>query len=378
LVKVIAAALLAVSIGLVVVLHMTKPEIESETASAAPQPLEIDSIRLEPMELPNVVEVSGFLWPHRSVALAMEEAGRVIAKPYEDGAHVQEGDLLLELDSALVWAELAQAAALVAEAERTRDLAGERLQRAQALMESQTISLDEFDDRQTALAVAEALLARQVAAHDLLSVRLERHRLIAPMTGTLSHLDVEIGSQVAPNIVIGQLDAVDVLEANLSVAPEVRVALSLGDEVDVRPVIASGKDHVGTITHLADVADADSRKFAVEVQVDNREGSLLGGMPVQCRLTTSVPTEGLILREEWTKRVGPSTVAYLVVRGDDAVPMILRTPLTLEPVRQWPGHVRVSAGLASGDEVAITRIAELDERLSVSPRIVSQRTPESH
>jgi hypothetical protein len=71
-------------------------------------------------------------------------------------------------------------------------------------------------------------------------------------------------------------------------------------------------------------------------------------------------------------------VAYLVVRGDDAVPMILRTPLTLEPVRQWPGHVRVSAGLASGDEVAITRIAELDERLSVSPRIVSQRTPESH
>lgn len=79
-----------------------------EAASAAAQ---------EPDPLENVIWASGKLQPQRWADLAPANSGRVTAIHAAEGDWVKQGDLLLELDAAVLESQVAAAAATVAEAE---------------------------------------------------------------------------------------------------------------------------------------------------------------------------------------------------------------------------------------------------------------------
>jgi multidrug efflux system membrane fusion protein len=338
----------------------------SEEASPA-QYLEIQTTVLRPEAVPTTVEISGFLRPHRTVRLAMEETGRVAAKPFEEGAEIAAGDLIVGLDRGLIEAELAESEALLAEVERTQVLTEERVMRARALSADRAISQDELDEREHDFNVANAAVANRRARRDLTVEHLERHRLSAPMGGTLTEIDVEIGSHVGAGEVIGRLDDLSVLEIELSVAPEVRTALRMGDPVNLWPDTEPEENHMGSITRLADVADEISHKFEVEIRVDNGERVLLAGAPVRCRLPTGDPRTALLIPDEWTTEVYTSRSVYRVIREPDQTPHVELVQIDTRRVREAPGLLEVLSGLAPGDEVVTERMAELSHGMRIVP-----------
>jgi multidrug efflux system membrane fusion protein len=349
-------------------IHLIPPELAVSEEVSPAQYLEIQTTVLRPEAVPTAVEISGFLRPHRTVRLAMEETGRVAAKPFEEGAEIAAGDLIVGLDRGLIEAELAESEALLAEVERTQVLTEERVMRARALSADRAISQDELDEREHDFNVANAAVANRRARRDLTVEHLERHRLSAPMGGTLTELEVEIGSHVGAGEVIGRLDDLSVLEIELSVAPEVRTALRMGDPVNLWPDTEPEENHMGSITRLADVADEISHKFEVEIRVDNGERVLLAGAPVRCRLSTGDPRTALLIPEEWTSEVYTSRSVYRVIREPDQTPHVELVQIDTRRVREAPGLLEVLSGLAPGDEVVTERMAELSHGMRIVPQ----------
>ncbi len=69
-------------------IHLIPPKSAVGEEAPTAQYLEIQTTVLRPEALPTTVEISGFLRPHRTVRLAMEETGRVAVKPFEEGAEI--------------------------------------------------------------------------------------------------------------------------------------------------------------------------------------------------------------------------------------------------------------------------------------------------
>src|SRR5262245_12070531 len=74
-------------------------------------------------------------YPGAEVKVGAERAGRLVRVVVEEGAHVQKGQLLAEIDSDELRAELAEARARVAEADAEVRLSEATLARRRALQE---------------------------------------------------------------------------------------------------------------------------------------------------------------------------------------------------------------------------------------------------
>jgi len=227
-----AVALAFIAAGLIFTFQPSNGEEEVVEVQSR---LEVRTRLLEMRPVPNVVEISGFLRPQRSVELVMEESGYVVSKPHEEGVEVASDELILGLDTDMISAQIAQSQAELQQAERTLELARIRVERFRALSEEQVVSEDDLDDAESAYEIALAAVESRRAGREMQRVHLDRHRLQAPMAGVLTRLSPELGSQVSMGEVVGRVDALDVLEVALAVAPEVRSLLSLGDEVMLWP-----------------------------------------------------------------------------------------------------------------------------------------------
>jgi membrane fusion protein, multidrug efflux system len=360
-------ALVVVACACAAVIWVTKPDQKGEEDEAPPALLEIATGRISLSPLPQSVEISGFLRPHRSVNLVLEESGRVDLKPFEAGAEVASGESLLSLETDMISAQLAQSEANLESARRAFELARQQMERARTLRNDNAVSQDQLDQRVSAFLVAEALVESRRAALGMQTVHSDRHRLEAPMGGVLTSLDVEVGSHVNAGQMVGRLDAVDTLEIDLSVASEVRARLRLGDSVTLWPDTPPGSNHTGIISRLDEVADSLTRKFEVEVRVDNTDRSLLAGSPVRCRLTLGDQREAILIPMEWSTRIYTERCVYRIVSEEANAALISLTSIDARSVREAPGLLEVVSGLAPGDEIVIERLQDLRDGQEIIP-----------
>lgn len=363
---VISAVVIMAAMGLAVLVFLLQPEKPTEVETV-PALLSVHTERVQPTPVPTMTEISGFLSPRRTVILMMEETGRVDAKPFEAGTRVASGELIVGLETDMIGAEVAQAEANLSRAQHSLDLAREQFERAQALLERSATSQDEVDIKEAAYTVALADVESARAALDLNRVRFERFHLSAPFPGVVSMLDVEIGSQVMTGEMIGRLDDVRTLEVHLMVAPEVREALHLGGTVEVWPDRRPHEIHEGIITRLDEVADTSTRKFQIEITLDNPNGELLAGSPVRCRLVVSEPREALIIPQEWTTHLYATRFVFLVDHGASEETHVNLTQIDSRPVRERPGMLEVTAGLEPNAEIVIERLTDLADGQQIDP-----------
>jgi RND family efflux transporter MFP subunit len=90
------------------------------------------------------------------VSIVPQVGGKVTAVRIEDGAFVQKGDLLFEIDPRPFEASLASAKAQLAQARAELDWAQIEFRRVQGLMNTASASQLEYDEKRVAQAVAEA------------------------------------------------------------------------------------------------------------------------------------------------------------------------------------------------------------------------------
>lgn len=254
-------------------------------------------------------------------------------------AQTQLDELLDGADAAEVRA--AQASAAAAEAQRDAaqaqlDLlvAGateEQVQAARAAVEQARVGLD-----QARLALARATLA-------------------APMAGTVTSLDVELGERVTPGGLVVVLSDVTGWEVDVNLDETDVPAVAVGQEARLSLDALPGVELPGEVSYVAPIAQNQSGVVLYQVTVrlapaDPAAGpaaDLRVGMTAEVEITTASREDALIVPLRAVETDGGRAAVWRM-SGDG----FERTEVTLGLVTD--AEAQITRGLAEGDVVSVT------------------------
>jgi RND family efflux transporter MFP subunit len=244
-------------------------KVETKPAAVAPavQLAAVRAVRTLPHE-----EITGTLQPAKALQLGFEVSGRIQSVHGVRGKRVAQGQVLAQLDSEVVRAQVQQAEAALRAAEAQSAQARDTADRQGKLQRSGTVSEWQGTSSESQAKAAEAQV--QVARAALAQARamLARHTLRAPFNGTVIDAPDQIGATVAPGAPLFVVEQLDTLTLKVSVPEAAREALSVGARVHVESIAGGAQTDEPRIRAIIPSADAATRRVPVEIAVPNRDG----------------------------------------------------------------------------------------------------------
>jgi cobalt-zinc-cadmium efflux system membrane fusion protein len=239
-----------------------------------------------------VVTVTGTVVfdPQRTAAVGVRIAGRVRAVDAFEGAEVRPGDRLAEIES--VDLGQAQAAVTVARARAAEAIAND--EREQQLASAKVSSAREAEQAHAAAASARAELSAAEQRVRVLGGSASRDGsesaesgvlvLRSPIAGRVVESHVSRGQSVEPSLTAFRVTDMSRLWVELAVFERDLRSVREGDPVELAPQTDGVAVIRGTVSHVGDVVDRETRSADVRVVVDNRDESLRPGQSVIARI----------------------------------------------------------------------------------------------
>ena len=376
----------------------------SQPEAATLQPAAVVLVERKPIS--SEITLSGEFRPFQEVDVHAKVAG-YIRKIYVDvGDHVKVGETLAVLEVPELSAQLQGADAAVRRAKDAIRRANGDLERAQSLHEAThldynrlkeaaaarpgLIAEQELDDAQAkdkegeaqisadeaALSEAQNQLDVALADQKQLTAMSDYTRIVAPFNGVITKRYVDTGAlvQAGTNSNTQTLPVVSVAETDLfrltlpvpeSAVPTVR----LGSLVSVR-VPSLNRNFEGKVSRFADDLNEETRTMHTEVDVPNKNGSIVAGMYAEVNLTLENKSSVLAVPIQAVARNGDQA-SVLIVNGQDRVEE-RKVQLGLEGANQ----VEVLSGLAPQERVVVGPRSEFRPGDLVSPKIVAENNEE--
>ncbi|MGE5234521.1 MAG: efflux RND transporter periplasmic adaptor subunit [Acidobacteriota bacterium] len=351
--------------------------------------IEVDIARAEVGTVEQTVTNSraGTVKAKERARLSPESGGRVVAIPKRKGERVRAGEAVLVLDGSVEAAERAAAARAVAAAAATERQAcvnaarAEReRQRLKRLAAEQIVSVDAFDEADSAARAAAdgctAARADQQRASEALqaaSSALAKRTLRAPFDGIVADVNIEVGEWATPALPgLPVPPLVDILdpraisfEFEMDEVDADRLHVGLPARVTVDAV--QGMSFAGHVVRVAPYVldiEKQNRTVEIEVELDDRSQAarLLPGSSADVEVVLA--TRNDVLRVPTSAILSNDRV--LVVAGDRLAERRIETGL-----RNWD-WTEARSGLAAGDRVVVSldrpevkpgaRVAKANER----------------
>lgn len=142
-------------------------------------------------------EFTGHIEAVESVELRPRVGGYIERVNYVEGGEVHKGDVLFVIDQRSYRAALERAQAELARARTQAELARTEVNRARKLANARLISAEEFDQRNAAVAQAEANVRAAQAAVDIAKLDLDFTEVRAPIAGRAGRALVTTGNLVS-------------------------------------------------------------------------------------------------------------------------------------------------------------------------------------
>jgi membrane fusion protein, multidrug efflux system len=220
--------------------------------SSGPIPVAVTNV--QERDLSRTVTVAGPVEPIRTVSVNAQTSGTVLTVKKEEGDRVAAGELMAELDSREVSAQLGHAKAVLANAESA-------FQRAKELKASDLASDAQLDVARSTFQIAQADV-------ELWATRLAFCRIAAPVAGVVTVKKVETGSTVSANDSMFEIADDSELVVRVRVSELEVVHLAPGRAVTLRLDAYPNAKLTGHIRRIFPSADAASRLVPVEVVLD--------------------------------------------------------------------------------------------------------------
>ena len=235
-----------------------------------------------------------------------------LRKWYTDiGAKVKKGQLLAEIETPELDAQLQQARADVATAEANLQLAKTTAERYQGLLKTNSVAKQDTDNALGAYSADQAIVASNRANVKRLEELQSYERVYAPFNGVITARNTDFGALInagsggGPGTELFHIAQPNVLRVYTSVPEAYAPAAKVGMLADVTFAEYPGKTFIGKLVRTADAIDAATRTLLVEIDVNNPTGELFSGAYAQVHMklpnqATSfiVPVSTLLFRAE--------------------------------------------------------------------------------
>ncbi len=371
---------------------------------------EVEVKKVELVDIIETVSATGKIQPEIEVKLSSEVSGEIIELPIVEGQQVKKGDLLVRVNPDIYQSNLNRSQATLQNARAGLEQAEANLRESKAsydrnknLFEKGVISKADWDKSVAKYESDQAF--RNSAYYSVQSAsatvkesadNLNRTTIYAPMSGTISLLNVEIGERVVGTQQMAGTEILRVANlSNMEVEVDVNendiVKLEIGDSTIVEVDAYLKKEFKGIVTEIANSAvgalTADQvTNFKVKVRIleesyqDLLEGKPEFYSPFRPGMTATVDvitdkrekTDTSSVKKPMGEKIegGTETVeaevkyeCVFVKNKDEAKLKVVNTGI------QDDTNIEIISGLAEGDEIITGPYSVVSKTLSSGDKI---------
>ena len=224
-----------------------------ETHSEALKAKRVTLKALEPVNDPISIHASGLLQSDTEITLSFKTGGIVNAVNAEEGDYVKKGNLIASLD-------LEEIEAKVKQAENAFEKAKRDLQRVKNLYADSVATLEQRQDAETALELAEADLS-------IAQFNLRHSRIIAPVAGRILSKRIESQELVNPGqpaYILASAGTGDQI-VKVGLADKDVVKVRTGDSATIAFDAFPDKFYKASVTEISEAANPRTGTYKVEL-----------------------------------------------------------------------------------------------------------------
>lgn len=318
----------------------------------------IVTARVAHADLPLTVSMTGTVRARNDVEVFPKVSGRVQSVHAQVGERVTAGQLLAVIEHQEIAWQAKAAEAAVAVARANRDGAKLDFDRTKALYEGGAAAAAQLDGAKVKLDLTQAQVAQAEAAAGLAQQQLQNARIESPITGTIIRRPVNVGAQVSPTTSLFSVQDVTSLKLESSVDAASFARLHKGQSAEIAIDSLTGS-YAGKVSLLSPALDAQSRRAAVEIEIDNSKGLLLPNMFAHVSVAVATIEQALVIPREAVLESAGGAIVYKV----DGEHVRSVTP----KLGAGDEHlVVVESGLADGDVLAVSGLSGLADGVAVT------------
>jgi RND family efflux transporter MFP subunit len=312
---------------------------------------------------------TGLIEARKKIIINPDVGGKIAQIYVEEGDRVRKGQVLAELDTRAIRLQLEQAEAQKAVAEANFNDARNNLERWARLRKENAVSEQQYEQIKLACEAAESQLQQAQAAVNLAEYNLDVSIMEAPFEGIIAAKNAEVGDVINPMMggfgaASGVLTLMDfsVVKIEAEVSQNDIARISKGQPASLRVSEYPDRVFEGLVTVVNLAADSLSKKFGVEVQVQNPNLLLKPNTFGDVSLEVSSNENALVIPQ-----MAVLDGRYVFVTDGSTVE---RRDITIG--LQDAAMLEVVAGLSEGEQVVVEGNYGLDDGASVEIKEVVQ------
>lgn len=319
-----------------------------------PPPEAVTTVVARQETWPSTLNVVGTTAAVHGVTVAADLPGTVDKIDFDSGKWVNEGDVLVTLDTRQ---ERAQLAAMDAQ----HELARVNLARQEQLVKEGVISRQDYDK---AIADQKQTLANSAE----IQATIDRKTIHAPFSGVLGIRQVNLGQYLAAGNPIVSLQSLNPIYVNFSVPQQLTSRMQIGHTVHITNEDLHGLAFTGRVNAIDSVVDPSTRNIQVEATLENPQFKLRPGMFVEVEVTVGA--------SESVTPLPASAISYAPFGDSVFIVSDMKSPTgqSYRGVRQQfvkvggsrGDQVGVVSGIAPGDEVVTSGVFKLRNGAAVA------------
>lgn len=251
-----------------------KEEMKEELFGAA----SVKVVEVKKQKISEKLNYTGTIEARRKINITPDVAGKITRIYVEEGDRVREGQLLAELDTRAIRLQLEQAEAALAVAEANYKDAHRNLERMERLKKEKAVSDQQYEQVRLLFESAEAQQQQARAALNIARHQLDVSMMEAPFSGIIASKNAEVGDVINPMMggfvptsgVVTLMDFSQVkIEVDVSQSDITRI--KKGQPAFLNVTALPDRVFEGRVSLVNMTADPMSKKFKVEVMIDNPE-----------------------------------------------------------------------------------------------------------
>jgi RND family efflux transporter MFP subunit len=348
--------------------------------AVAPKPPEVRVAYPTTEEVQDFEETTGRLVARESVEIRSRVTGYLDKAFFVEGANVQEGEPLFQIDPREYEAELARATASVAQAKARLERLKRQEERARKLFQTKNTTQEELDqisaDRSEAAAGVDALAAQQRLAE----LNLDFTRITSPISGRISRRMVDPGNLVkaddTPLVTVMSLNPIyayfDIDERTIlrveRLIREGKIVSPRDSKYEVQFALADETEftRTGAIDFLDNHLSTTTGTLRLRATVENDNLLLSPGMFIRLHVPIGKPHPAILVPEEALGSDQGQRFVYLLNENDEVVYRRVKLGLLKQ------GRRVIEEGLATTDRVIVSGLQRARPGVKVQPKMVGE------
>lgn len=351
-------------------------------------PMPVDFSIVSTMDIPVVSKLTGRATSVKTAEVRPQVSGIVMARLFKEGAFVQKGDQLYQIDPAVYKAQLESAKAELAKADANKYSSKLRYDRYKSLIESKSISQQELDDAEANYKSALANYLSAEAAVKTAEINLGYTKVYAPISGIISRSNITEGALVTngqsnPLATIQQLDPIYVdlgqtVKDHISLKKNIiNGTFTRNNEQLVDIYLENGEKYgkQGKLEFSEVKVDESTGMVTVRVIVPNEDTLLLPGMYIRAEINEGIQKDSIVIPQIAVQRQNNGTSTVYTVETENCAPTFEYCvgKQIINIIGEIDNYYIISSGVEKGKKIITSNIQKIGPGAPITPISTSNK-----